>query len=189
MMRRVLWVAGGILLGLIIHLVLMLVLPQFTRESTWARVSELNALGKVVVIAHPEDGNPNTLGLDPGMGYAICQFDLSRGPGVFNGELPNDFWSLGVFDKAGTALYGTTNRSGVGTSLALGIFNPSQMRLLAEQQFEIEEGLLIVEAPSDDIFAVVRLSHPVPEMLPRYEEELSQLACGHINIPDTLASE
>lgn len=182
MIRTILWIAGGVLMGLVIHLAVILVLPGFTEDTVWDRVSALGARGQVVVLDQPADGEPNVLGLDPALSYAVCQFDLSQGPGVFNGELPADFWSLGVFDRNGVALYGTTNRSGVGSSLALGIFNPSQMHLLAEQQFEIEQGLLIVEAPADDVFAVVRLALPYPVMRQRYEEALARLDCGHIEI-------
>lgn len=182
-MRLSLWLAAGLVLGLILHLLIVLTLPRFAVQTVWSNIAEMDAVGKVVVLEAPAAGTPNPLDLDPEIAYALCRFDLSQGPGVFSGELPVDFWSVGIFDQDGITIYSTTNRSGVGQSLELGIFNPAQTRLLAEQQFEIQQGLLIVEAPGDDVFAVVRLAVPYPEMHARYREALSRLKCGHIDDP------
>lgn len=184
MIRFLLWCLAGVVLGLIVHLTAIIAFPYVTTNQTWASVEALEADEIVIVIEHPEVGAANPLGLDPEIAYAVCQFDLSRGPGVFTGVLPNDFWSLAIFNKNGVSIYSTTNRSGVGTSLELGIFNAAQTRLLAEQQFEIEEGLLIVESNDDDLFAIVRLAVPHPVMRSRYEADLKEMQCGHIDVLD-----
>lgn len=184
MIRTILWASAGIVLGLIIHLIVVLSLPRFATNNVWTHIGALNALGRVVTLNRPEAGQPNPLKLDPELIYAVCQFDLSQGPGVFRGTLPNDFWSVGIFDRDGIAVYSTTNRSGIGQSLELGIFNADQTQLLAEQQFEIQEGLLIVEARQDEVFAIVRLASPHRAMWPRYREILSKLECGHIDISE-----
>ncbi len=101
---------------------------------------------------------------------------------MVSGALPQAFWSVAVFDRIGTVIYSTTNRDGIGQLLDLGIFNDAQTRLLAEQQINIEEGLLIVEAHSDEVFVVVRLAPPQPVMLERYEAQLSRLGCGNLTI-------
>lgn len=187
MIRWSIWIAAGVVVGLILHLVLVLILPGIAARNAWEDVSELNALAKVVVLEQPAVGTADPLGLDPEVVYAVCQFDLSQGPGVFDGTLPEDFWSIGIFDRRGVAVYSTTNRAGIGTQLQLGIFNPAQTRLLAEQQFEIDEGLLIVESPGNDIFAVVRLAVPQPAMRKRYAEALATLECGHLEDPDVIS--
>ena len=187
MIRVVLWSLAGLALGLVVHLVIILSLPLFAINNVWTNIIELDAFGRVIVLDQPAPGEPNPLGLDPELSYAICQFDLSEGPGVFSGKLPADFWSVGIFDRDGIAVYSTTNRSGVGQSLELGLFNAAQTRLLAEQQFEIEEGLLIVEAPQDEVFVVIRLAPPHPAMRGRYKQALSELDCGHIDDPDAIS--
>jgi uncharacterized membrane protein len=143
-------------------------------------VTALGPAGETVALDRVKFGAVNSLGLDPEMTYAICRFDLSLGPGVLSGPLPDDFWSIGVFGRDGNAIYSTTSRSSVGTSLELGIFNAAQTRLLAEQQFALQEGLLIIESRQDDIFVVVRLAPPHPVVWERYKEVLAMLECGHI---------
>lgn len=183
MIRVALWGTAGIVLGLVVHLVVVLAMPMLAEDRLWNRIAARAEPGEVAVLAQPERGEPNPLQLDPELVYAVCRYDLSRGPGVFSGTLPVDFWSIGVFDREGRSVYSTTNRSGVGTALELGVFNPAQTRLLAERQFEIKQGLLIVESPVDEIFAVLRLAVPHPAMRPRYEETLKNLSCGHIAQP------
>lgn len=183
MIRWGLWIAAGLVLGIIIHLLIILWLPSVASQNAWAKINELDALGKVVVLDDVAPGAPNPMSLDPEIVYAICQFDLAEGPGVLSGPLTSDFWSIGVFDSSGVAVYSTTNRSGVGQTLEMGIFNQAQTRLLAEQQFEIQEGLLIVEAPRNNVFVIVRLAPPYPAMRARYREILAGLRCGHIDEP------
>ena len=180
MIRTLLWLFGGVLLGGLIHLIVILMLPMLASKDVWTKVTALEARNKVVVLPAVLPGTPNPLHLDPGLAYAICQVDLSQGPGVLTGTLPDGFWSLAVFTRAGIIAYSTTNRDGIGRIRDLGIFNAAQTRLLAEQQIDISEGLLIVEAPADDIFILVRFAPPHPTMRPRFETALSQLACGNI---------
>lgn len=179
MTRTILWIGAGLLLGLIIHLIVVLSLPGLASNSAWDKISRMAAANQFVVLDQPEAGTDNPFLLDPELAYAVCQIDLREGPGVVSGILPDAFWSVTVFDRAGRAVYGTTNRSGIGQSLQLGIFNPAQTRLLAEQQLDITEGLLVVEARSDDIFVSVRIAPAFPALIGRYREALAQLSCGN----------
>jgi uncharacterized membrane protein len=180
MIRTALWVLAGTMLGIIIHIGVVLVLPAYASNDVWSRIAALQAIDHAVVLPAIKPGEPNPMGLDPELAYAVCQIDLELGPGVVSGVLPQGFWSVAVFDRAGTIVYATTNRDGLGQSLDMGIFNPAQTRLLAQQQLDIAEGLLIVEAKDNDVFAVVRVAPPYPAVRARYEAALSELVCGNI---------
>jgi len=179
MIRTLLWILAGLLLGGIIHIVVILSLPLFATHDVWSRITELRATDKAVVLPAATPGAPNPLRLDPEMTYAVCQLDLEFGPGVVNAVMPNAFWSVAIYNRSGAVIYSTTNRDGIGQTLDLGIFNPAQTRLLAEQQLDVNEGLLIVESQSDDVFVVVRLAPPQPAMRKRYEAALGQIFCGN----------
>ena len=128
-------------------------------------------------------GEPNPLRLDPELSYAVCQIDLRSGPGrVVTGILPQAFWSVAVYDRRGTVIYSTTNRDGIGQTLDLGIFNPAQTRLLAEQQLDVAEGLLIVEvADRRRLRRRAPRARRIRSMRARYEAALSELVCGNIS--------
>lgn len=178
MIRTLLWLAGGVLLGGVIHLVVILTLPQLAEETAWTRIAALEAQNHVLVLPPVAAGAPNPLHLDPDLSHGVCQIDLSEGPAYLSGILPDAFWSVAIYDRSGIVTYSTTNRDGIGQNVELGIFNADQTRLLAQQQLDIDEGLLIVEAESDELFILIRLSPPHEVMRPRFERDLANLTCG-----------
>ncbi len=178
MIRTLLWLVGGLILGGIIHITVILTLPLLAEETTWSRVSALEANNRLLVLDRVAQGEPNPLHLDPELSYGLCQIDLGEGPTYLNGVLPDAFWSVAVYDRNGVVIYSTTNRDGIGQTVDMGIFNAAQTRLLAQQQIDIAEGLLIVEAPTNELFVLVRLSSPHEAMRARFEQELSEITCG-----------
>lgn len=180
MIRTLLWLFGGVVLGGIIHIAVILSLPSLSATAAWDRVAAVGAGPGPTVLPAAKAGEANPLRLDPELAYAVCKIDLRNGPASVSGTLPQAYWSVAVYSRAGTVVYSTTNRDGIGTALDLGIFNPGQTRLLAEQKLDVAEGLLIVEAKEDDLFVVVRLAPSHPEMRARYEKALTGLKCGTI---------
>jgi len=178
MIRIVLWLLGGVLLGGVIHIVTILTLPLLAEETAWTRVAALEADNRMLILPPVLPGEPNPLRLDPELAYGLCRVDLREGPAYLSGVLPDAFWSLAIFNPAGIVTYSTTNRDGIGQTLEVGIFNAAQTRLLAQQQLDIAEGLLVVESRSDDLFVLVRLAPPHAAMRARFEAELSEVECG-----------
>lgn len=178
MIRTLLWLLAGLLLGGVIHLVVILSLPLLAEQSVWTHIEALHADNRSVVLPQVKPGAPNPLDLDPALSYAVCRLNLADGPGFINGQLPDAFWSIAIFDRSGTVAYSTTNRDGIGTTLQMGIFNTRQTRLLAQQKIDIAEGLLIVEAATDELFVVVRLAPPHPAVRHRFEQALAAITCG-----------
>lgn len=180
MVRTALYIIGGVLLGLAIHLVVILTLPQLAVNNVATRLAALGQLNKAVLLAPIAPGAPNPLRLDPNLSYAMCRLDLKAGPGEVSGTLPVSFWSVAVYDASGTVLYSTTNRDGIGQALDLGIFDAAQTRLLAEQKIDVDAGLLIVETKTDDVYVVVRLAPEQQAMQERYAAQLGKLACRNL---------
>ncbi|MDP1730331.1 MAG: hypothetical protein Q8L54_03960 [Devosia sp.] len=180
MTRTVLWLIAGGVLGGVIHLAVILGLPSLAANAAWVQVDALDALGKPAVLPAVVAGEENPLRLDPELAYAVCRLDLRNGAGIVRGVLPLAFWSVAVYGRDGAVLYSTTNRDGIGQSLELGIFNQAQTRLLAQQQLDVAEGLLIVESRNDDVFVVVRLAPPHQAMRKRYEAALETISCTNV---------
>lgn len=180
-MRLVLWILGGVVAGLIIHLLVILTLPMVSTRTVWDKLPQIAHADVMYVLDPVEPGAPNPLGLDPTIDYGVCKLDLRKGPGEIVGDLPDAFWSVAVFDPSGVVVYSTTNRSASGQSLELGVFNDAQTRLLSQQKIPVDEGLLIVQSHSDDIHVVVRLAAPYQAMRERYRTALKGLTCRNID--------
>lgn len=179
-MRLALWLTAGVILGVILHITVILALPAFATQSVWSRIAAAGTADKIAVLQPPAPGAPNPLQLDPDLSYAVCRLDLAQGPGVVSGTLPDTFWSLAIFNRAGSVIYSTTNRDGIGRNLNLGIFNAAQTHLLAEQRIDVADGLLIVESDVNDVFVVVRLAAPHQVERQRDEAALAEIVCGNI---------
>ena len=179
MTRFLLWLLGGVVLGGIIHIIVILALPRLDDDTVWTRVAALEADNTMVILPPVAAGQPNPLGLDPEMVYGLCSLDLAQGPGYLRGTLPEAFWSLAIVNAAGVVTYSTTNRDGIGQTLDLGIFNAAQTRLLARQQLDVAEGVLVVESATDQLFTLVRLLPPHHAMRARFAQVLSQASCGN----------
>jgi uncharacterized membrane protein len=178
MIRFLLWLLGGLVLGLIIHIIVILTLPRLAEETLWTRIEQLDASNRMLILPPVVAGEPNPLGLDPTIIYGLCRVDLAEGPAYVSGLLPDAFWSVALFNDQGIVTYSTTNRDGIGQVLELGIFNAAQTRLLAQQQLDVEEGVLVVETASDKLAVLVRLAAPHAAMRQRYSDILAQTRCG-----------
>lgn len=178
MIRFLLWLVGGVVLGGIIHIIVILTLPALAEETLWTRISALDARNKMLILPPVVAGEPNPLSLDPKLIYGVCQIDLAEGPAYVSGRLPDAFWSVALFNEAGVVTYSTTNRDGIGQTLEIGVFNAAQTRLLAQQQLDIAEGVLVVEANSDRLAVVIRLAPPHEAMRQRFSDVLAQATCG-----------
>ncbi|WP_193336515.1 DUF1254 domain-containing protein [Devosia beringensis] len=179
MTRFLLWLLGGVVLGGIIHLIVILTLPLLDEETVWTRLEAIGVDNSMVILPTIAAGQANPLGLDPEVIYGLCRLDLAQGPGYLRGVLPDAPWSVALFNAAGLVTYSTTNRDGIGQTLDLGIFNAAQTRLLAQQQLDVAEGVLVVESASDSLFAVVRLLPPHQAMRARFADMLAQASCGN----------
>ena len=178
MIRPLLWLVAGAVLGGIIHIFVILMLPALAEQSVWTRVAAIDADNRMAILPPVKAGEPNPLGLDPELVYGLCRVDLSQGPAYVKGSLPDAFWSVALFNQSGIIAYSTTNRDGIGQVLDLGIFNASQTRLLAQQQLDVAEGLLVVESTSDKLLVLVRLAPPHDVVRGRFERSLANVTCG-----------
>lgn len=178
MIRLLLWLVGGVVLGGIIHIIVILTLPRLAEENLWTRIQALDAGNKMLILPPVVAGEPNPLGLDPELIYGICRIDLTAGPAYVSGLLPNAFWSVALFNQEGVITYSTTNRDGIGQVLEIGVFNAAQTRLLAQQKLDVAEGVLVVEAASDKLAVLVRLAPPHQAVRQRFADTLAQTECG-----------
>jgi uncharacterized membrane protein len=179
MTRFALWLLAGLILGGIIHLSVILLVPTFAERDAWSRLASIAPDQAVIALDHADSDLSRALQLDPALNYGICQFDLARGPVFIDGKLPHSFWSIAVAARDGRVIYSTTSRAGSGDEIKLGVFNPAQSRLLAEEGLDIGQGFLIVNAPTNQLTAIVRLWPEHDALRARYNDALEQISCTY----------
>jgi uncharacterized membrane protein len=157
MRRTLLFVLGGLLLAGIIHIAVVFMVPLFANRDAWAQMKQFGRDGRFHQLPVPEPGAEPLVSLDPRMVYSVCRFSLGQGPVRIRASLPNDFWSVAIFDRRGRNIYSLNDRSADRSRVDLAIVTPVQMAQLRQDPPASLETAIVVELPIDVGFALLRV--------------------------------
>jgi len=80
MMRWLLWLLAGTLLGGIVHLVAVLILPSTATQDAYSRLAPMAPVNAVATVPQPVPQNEVMPFMDPAFASAVCRYDLTEGP-------------------------------------------------------------------------------------------------------------
>src|SRR5690606_4575198 len=80
MIRWLLLLIGGALLGGIVPLATIIVLPQTATQDAYARLQEIAPVNATVALPSPTPERAVMPFMDPAFASAVCRYDLSQGP-------------------------------------------------------------------------------------------------------------
>jgi uncharacterized membrane protein len=159
-LREVGWrtVAGGLLLGGIIHIVATLAVPLAGQGNAFAKLAQALPVNRMVILAPPSPGKEPLPFLTPDALYAICRYDISVDSLQVTAQLAHLGWTLSLHTPQGDNFYvmpaQPARRSDVVLTLIPGgdrvEFAPSQRRIGAPDTnipSPSTEGLIVVRAP------------------------------------------
>ena len=156
MIRLLLYALGGLLLGGIIHIAVILLLPDFANRDAWTSLGRFGPDGAFHVLPMSEPGTEPLPYLDPYMAHAVCRFSLEDGPIRIKAAMPDEFWSLAVFDRRGSNVYSLNDRTAERTDIDLVIATSLQMAQLRENPVQALDQSIVIEVPVRFGFVLVR---------------------------------
>ncbi|RWH84396.1 MAG: DUF1254 domain-containing protein [Mesorhizobium sp.] len=177
-MRRLL---HAILLGLlgagIVHIVVLLLVPEFSERDAWSRLAMASDLYKMTRLDAEAGGTPVVKSVDPLFYAAACRFDLSEG--MVRVKAPGNvpFWSVSVYDRSGHNIYSFNDHSATGRVLDSIVLTPAQMIEIRKELPEELQGAIFVEAPVDEGMFVIRSFVPDDSWKPVVSRFLEQSSC------------
>jgi uncharacterized membrane protein len=80
MIRWLLWLLAGALLGGIVHLVAVLILPRTATQDAYSRLSPISPVNAVAALPQPTPQSEVMPFMDPAFASAVCRYDLDSGP-------------------------------------------------------------------------------------------------------------
>ncbi len=178
MKRTLLFIAGGLLLGGIIHIAIVFLVPLFAPNDAWAQVSDFGREGEFHTLPVPVAGSEPIASLDPRMLHAICRFTLSNGPVRVTATFPDEFWSAAVFDRRGRNVYSLNDRAVERSRLDLAILTPVQMAQLRQNPPASLETAVVLEIPIDEGFVLLRAFVPDASLLPSVTDAMDNADCS-----------
>lgn len=176
-MRSVLFAS---ILGLVgaamLHIIIVLVLPQFTGRDAYTRVLGLLEMDSFFSLT----STPGPTGLsndDPYLRSAVCSFSIADGPARFLARGAVPFWSLAVFDSASNEVFSMNDHTAVNGRLDLVVATPIQLVELRKTPPEALAQSIVVEMKEEDGYAVLRAMAPLDSFEDQVRNFLAESSC------------
>ncbi|WEX78364.1 DUF1254 domain-containing protein [Sinorhizobium numidicum] len=176
-MRSVLF---AILVGLVgaalLHIVIVLALPQFTGRDAYTRVLGLLEMDSFFSLT----AQPGATGLDnsdPYLRTAVCSFSIADTPARFIARGAVPFWSLSVFDSSSNEVFSMNDQTAVNGNLDLVVATPIQLVDLRKSPPEALAQSIMIEMKDAEGYAVLRALAPLRSFEEQVRNFLSESSC------------
>ena len=164
MRKLVLQIIFAVVTGLIgaslLHLVIVLALPNFSERDAYTRVLAEGEIHRF----YPLGEKPDAAGLsqdDPFVDLAVCAFDVSERPArltAANAGVP--FWSLAIYDQSSNEMFSINDRTSAGSVLDLVIATPVQLTALRKAPPPAISQSILFETKQAEGYVVLRSLAP-----------------------------
>ena len=177
MIRLLLTIVAGVLLGGIVHLVSVLALPRIATQDAYSRLAPITRLNAVTSLPQPDPGNAPLPFMDPAFAVAICRYDLSQGPIKLTVPVSQAYTSVSVYTRHEVAYYAINDRSAGRKVIELDLMTAAQHADLPEDEDVTAADRLIIDAPTAAGLIVLKALAPEPGLMPQAQAALAASSC------------
>ena len=111
MIRWMLLILGGVLLGGIVHLATVIILPRTATQDAYARLTPIAPVNTVVALPAPTPEKAVMPFMDPAFASAVCRYDLSQGPLKLTVPVSPAYTSVSFYTRNDVAYYAINDRA------------------------------------------------------------------------------
>lgn len=175
-------VLTGIVGAALLHIIIILSLPNFTGKDAFTKVKAIgpshsfHSLGEVA----KDDGLAN---IDPFIKTAVCHFDITRQPLRLLARGGPSFWSLAVYDKDSNEVFSMNDRTSVGGNLDVVVATPVQLAQIRKAPGAALTQSIIVEHKDTTGYVVLRTMAPQPSFEAEAASFLEEAVCAPLSGP------
>jgi uncharacterized membrane protein len=173
--RWLLWLLAGILLGGVVHLSTVLALPRTAAHDAYARLLPMTPVNKMVSI--PASAAPVLPFMDPAFATAVCRYDLSKGPLKLTSPVSQAYTAVSFYTRYGIAYYAINDRAAGRKVIELDLMTPQQHEQIPEEEDVTAADRLIVESPTPTGLIVLKALSPEPALMPMAQAALASAQC------------
>jgi uncharacterized membrane protein len=175
--RGLLWLLGGLLLGGVVHLLTILLLPGAATQDAYARLSPIAPVNAMAPIPPPAPDRAILPFMDPAFASAVCRYDLSSGPLKLTAPISQGYTSVSFYARNGVAYYAINDRAAGRRTIELDLMTTQQHTDMPEEEDVTAADRLIVESPSVTGLIIVRALAPEPGLMAKAREALAAAQC------------
>jgi uncharacterized membrane protein len=177
MIRVMLAVVGGILLGGVVHLVSVLALPRIASQDAYSRLMAMTRVNAVTPLPPADPGVSPMPFMDPAFAVAICRYDLSAGSIKLTVPVSQAYTSVSFYTRSDVAYYAINDRSAGRKVIELNLMTEAQHAELPEEEDVTAADRLIIDSPSATGLIVLKALAPEPGMMEQVEASLAAATC------------
>lgn len=178
MLRLIYVLLIGIVGAGIVHITVLLLLPQFSERDAWSSLAEAADVYKAVRIDAGDGSPPIVKAVDPLFHAAACRFDLDEGPVRLSAPGAVPFWSVSIYNRAGQNLYSFNDRATEKGALDFVVLTSEQMIEVRKAVPENFQKSIFVQVPMGEGIVVVRSFVPDPTWEEATSEFLARISCA-----------
>jgi uncharacterized membrane protein len=165
MIRWLLLIFGGALLGGIVHLATVIILPRTATQDAYARLTPIAPVNTVVTLPAPSPEKAVMPFMDPAFASAVCRYDLSKGPLKLSVPVSPAYTSISFYTRYDVAYYAINDRAAGRRVVELDLMTPAQHDQVPEDEEITAADRLIVESPTLTGLIAIRAMAPEPGLM------------------------
>ena len=177
MIRLLLWLIGGALLGGVVHLATVLILPRLATQDAYSRLTAITRVNAVTPMPDPTPDNAVMPFMDPAFATAICRYDLSNGPLKFSVPISPAYTSVSFYTRSEVAYYAINDRSAGRRVIELELMTNTQRNDLPGDEEITAADRLIVESPTTTGLILIKALAPEAGLMPAARAVLGAARC------------
>jgi uncharacterized membrane protein len=164
--RLLLWLLAGLVLGGIVHLASVLLLPRTATQDAYSRLAPITPVNAVAPLPVPSPDNAILPFMDPAFAVAVCRYDLANAPLKLTTPVGQAYTSVSFYTRFGVAYYAINDRAAGRRVIELELMTAEQRNQLPDDEEVTAADRLIVESPTQTGLVVLRALSPEPSSLP-----------------------
>jgi uncharacterized membrane protein len=174
-----LYIALGLVLAGLIHVVAVLMLPSLAPRNAQARLAELGPANMMIELPAASPGRQVMPMMAPDVRYAFCRFDLANGPVRLKAAVPDELWLIGLYTPEGENFYSVVGADMKRPEIDLIILAADQtVEEAGVDAPEWSDDVIVVNAPVVEGVALIRAPLAGPSRASQAERALRATSCG-----------
>ena len=177
MMRWLLLLFVGVVLGAIVHLGTIMVMPRAASQDAYARLTPVSTINAVTPLPPPTPDAAVLPFMDPAFASAVCRYDLAQGPIKFTVPVSLAYTSVSFYNRYDIAYYAINDRAAGRRVIELELMTSAQRADLPEEEDVTAADRLIVESPTSTGLIAIRALAPEPGLMPMARGAVGAARC------------
>jgi uncharacterized membrane protein len=177
MIRWLLLLGGGALLGGVVHLATIMLLPRTATQDAYARLSPIAPVNTVTALPLPKPQSAAMPFMDPAFANAVCRYDLTQGPLKLTVPVGMAYTSISFYTRYDVAYYAINDRAAGRRIVELDLMTTEQRNQMPDDEEVTAADRLIVESPTTTGVIAIRALAPEPGLMPMAQSAIASSRC------------